>query len=108
MALTPSANDKTRESHAKEIAGSLIRPPILDVEFQKYQTLLDAAETEDTPYTLPDIPPPPSAPSISGQKRGGSRRSDDGIEDTGSSGISTRVPSQPAGQVLGDTAPPST
>ena len=31
MALTPSSNERTRESHAKEIAGSLIRPPILDV-----------------------------------------------------------------------------
>ena len=70
MALTPSANDRTRESHCKEIAGSMIRPPILDAEFQEYQTLLDAAETEDTPFTLPDIPPPPPAPSISGQKRG--------------------------------------
>jgi len=70
MALTPSTNDKTRESHAKEIAGSLIRPPILDAEFHEYQTLLDAAEVEGTPFTLPDIPPPLSAPSISGQKRG--------------------------------------
>ncbi len=71
MVLTPSANDRTRESHDKEIDGSLIRPPILDAEFQEYQTLLDVAETEDTPFTLPDIPSPPSAPSISGQKQGG-------------------------------------
>ncbi len=33
MALTPSANDKTRESHYKAIVGSMIRPPILDAEF---------------------------------------------------------------------------
>jgi hypothetical protein len=31
--LTPSANDKTRESHAREITGGMFRPPILDVEF---------------------------------------------------------------------------
>ena len=35
MALTPSANDRTRESHYKEIASSMIRPPILDAEFQE-------------------------------------------------------------------------
>ena len=31
---------------------------------------MDAAEIADTPFTLPDIPPPLSAPSISEQKRG--------------------------------------
>ena len=36
MALTPSANDRTRESHAKEMVISLLRPAILDEEFPAY------------------------------------------------------------------------
>jgi hypothetical protein len=36
MALTLSANDKTRESHAKEIAESQLRSVILDGEFPEY------------------------------------------------------------------------
>ncbi len=56
---------------------------------------MDAAEVEDASFTLPDLPPPPPSPTISGQKWGGSRHSDDGVKDTGSSGI-TRTPPQTA------------
>jgi hypothetical protein len=71
MGLTTSANDKTRESHAREITGSYPRPAILDEEFPEYQQLMEKAEVEDPPFALPDIQPPHAAPSISGQKRGG-------------------------------------
>jgi len=110
MALNPLANDKTRESHAKEVAGSLLRPAILTVEFQEYQKLLDAAEVADTPFTLPDMPPPPPTvtPSISGRKRRGDGRSDDENEDTAASGALARHASQTPGQASGSTGPPAT
>jgi hypothetical protein len=66
MALNPSANDRTRESHAKELVRSQLRHVIMDEEFSEYQKLLDAAVVEDTPFALPDIPPPTVTPSISG------------------------------------------
>ena len=108
MALNPSANDRTRESHAKEMAGSLLHPAIVDVEFPEYQKLLDAAEETDTPFTLPDMPSPPAAPSVSGQKRGGTHRSEEDTVDTGTSGASALYTFQTANQASGSTGPPTT
>lgn len=84
-ALTTSAKDATRESHARELTGKHPRPKILDEEFQDYQALLDNAEVEPMPLTLPDLPPPRPAPSVSGQKRGNTSREGDETEDTGTS-----------------------
>ena len=46
VAITAAAQDKTRESHAKEVMGRQIRPKILDEEFPDYEKLLDKAEVE--------------------------------------------------------------
>jgi len=82
MALTAAAKDQTRESHANELTERQIRSKILDEEFPDYQNLLDNAEVESLPFTLPDLPIPRPAPSIYGQKRGGSRLDDDEAADT--------------------------
>ena len=84
-ALTASAKDVTRESHARELMRRHPRPKTLDEKFQDYKTLLDNAEVEPTPLTLPDLPPPRPAPSVSGQKRGNTTHEGDKTEDTGTS-----------------------
>ena len=96
MALNPSANDRTREFHAKELTSSTLRPAILDEEFPAYQALLDAAGEGDTPFTLPDMPPLQVAPSISGQKRGGPPHTNEDIRDSESSGVFARHASHDA------------
>jgi hypothetical protein len=92
MALTTTAKNHARESHAKEITGRQIRPKIIDEEIHDYQKLRDNAEVEPPPLTLPDLPTLRAAPSISGQKRGGGRLDDDEVEDTGTSGDGTQHP----------------
>jgi hypothetical protein len=75
----------------------------MDEEFPEYQPFLEKAEVEDPPFALPD--PPQAAPSISGQKRGGTQRPDDDTEDTGASGENARKGAQPDGQTPGSSAP---
>jgi hypothetical protein len=90
-ALTASAKDQVRESHARELTCRHPRPKILDEVFHKYQQLLDNAEVEPTPLTLPDLPAPRVAPSISRQKRGGGSRVEEEYN-IGTSGGNKRLP----------------
>ena len=68
-----------------------VRPTINDEEFQDYLKLIDNAEVEFTPFTLPSHPPSGAAPSRSGQNRGGGWLEIDDINDTGASGSGTRL-----------------
>ncbi len=63
----------------------------MDEVFQEYKQLLDNAEVESNPLTLPDLPAPWVAPSLFGQKRGARNRLEE-ESDTRTSGGSTRLP----------------
>jgi len=100
MALTATTKDQVQGSHAIDLTGWQVRPKILDEEFHDYRKLLDNAKVCPPPFTLPGLPTPEAAPSLSGQKRGGDRLEANDVEDMGSSCSGTRPghPSPPLGQ----------
>jgi hypothetical protein len=61
-ALTAKAKNQVRESHDRELTVRSIRPRILDEELPDYQKLLDNAEVESAPVTLPRLPALAQAP----------------------------------------------
>jgi hypothetical protein len=70
----------------------------LDEEFPDYQKLMDNAEVDPHPFTMPNLTTRRAAPSISGQKKGGARLDDDEAENTGtSSGVVAQNPVPPDG-----------
>ncbi len=62
----------------------------MDEVFPDYQQLLDNAEVESTPLTLPDLRAPRGAPALSGQTRSGVNHVEEEA-DTGTSGGNPRI-----------------
>jgi hypothetical protein len=68
-ALTAAAKDQDKETHANDLMTRPARPRNLHEEFPGYQKLLDTAEVEPTPLTLPGLPATIQAQASSRQKR---------------------------------------